>query len=262
MKCFDEKYDLERHNKNQTSCSNNVLVLDKYQYKCDWCKRTFTNKGGLIKHQSSIKSLCFNSQKQFELLKTHETPAEYINRIMQPIQINNQTINNVNILKPGKENISHITRYVLLEILNKSFTNVCKDLMQLIYFNSDVPENCNWCIIYPKNEQGGMAFNHNTKIFERKSTQEIIDEKFSNMIDLVFPLMSDIYNDKELNEKLSINQKKNIQRYFHHYGVSNISNESSEIYKAMFEIAYKNKTTSMKSWKDQGLNAKYLSLKF
>ena len=49
------------------------------------------------------------------------------------------------------------TKDVMLEILNiESFSNMCTELMRLLYFNKEVPENRNWTIVYPKNQNAGV----------------------------------------------------------------------------------------------------------
>jgi hypothetical protein len=131
-----------------------------------------------------------------------------------------------------------------------------------MYFNKNVPQNNNWMIAYPRNGQAGVAFNYDTNEFERKSTNEIIDEKFANMINLLQPLIEQIYREDELHNILNTQQKRNITRYYAHFGMMEISKESPEVFAKIHDMSYNYKTIPMKSWKDQGLTGNHLSLKF
>ena len=91
---------------------------------------------------------------------------------------------------------------------------------------------------------------------------DIIDEKFANMLDLLQPLIEEIYKEDELHNTLNRQQKLNIRHYYGAFGVMQISKESPEIYDAIHSLSYNSRSVSMTSWKEQGLNAKYLSLKF
>ena len=122
-----------------------------------------------------------------------------------------------------------ITKDVMLELLNiESFPKMCTELMRLLYFNKEVPENRNWTIVYPKNQNAGVEYNHETKRFERKKTYNIIDDKFSNMISLLFDLVQEISKDDIENNNLSKRQKINVNKYCMHFGQLDISKTSSD----------------------------------
>jgi hypothetical protein len=82
------------------------------------------------------------------------------------------------------------------------------------------------------------------------------------MISLLQPLIEQIYREDEKNNILNSQQKKNINRYYAHFGMMQISKESPEIYSAIHELSYNHKSIPMKSWKEQGLNGNHLSIKF
>ena len=131
-----------------------------------------------------------------------------------------------------------------------------------MYFNRNVPRNCNWAIAYPKNLKAAVVFNDDSNQFERKSTVEVIDEKFENMMHLLQPLIEQIYQEDEINNHLNNQQKRNLKEYYSHFGVSHISTESPVIYEAIQDLGYNARTVPMTSWKQQGLDGKHLSLKF
>jgi hypothetical protein len=203
-------------------------------------------------------------------VRRHGAPVVINNPVINngPIINNIEQINNTNVIQPiftkhGKEYIDHITKDVMLTLLNNNnFTDMASDLMRLMYFNVNVPQNSNWMIAYPKNQKAGVVYNYNTHEFERKGTAEIIDDKFSNMIDLLQPLIEQIYQEDQNDKILNLQQKKNINKYYEHVGMLEISKESPELFEKIRDMAFNHKTIATKSWKNQGLDGKHLSIKF
>ena len=271
-KCFASKQSLERHKTTKTTCYTITTDVDYNseneleEFVCSGCKRNFTTKGSLTRHNKKPPTTCLmfgkinNMANEFVDLKNTINQRKLGNTIINQNQINNQM---VHFVKPGNENIEHITKEKILEIMKgETFQDVCRDFMKLMYFSKEVPENSGWCIIYPKNENAALVLNHDTKTFERKNIFEIIDNKFTNMMDKLSPLVNEIYNDPELRDKLSTNQKRNIYQFYNHFGMTNISQDSPMVYKAIHSMAYDIKQVPMDSWKEQGLDAKHLSIKF
>jgi hypothetical protein len=229
-----------------------IKTIDN-DFQCQYCDKAFDRQFFLDRHQNSINTPCY-------IARTMKDKPQI------PIKVNqNQLINNnqVVIMKPGKERISHITKEVMLSILNQpSFIKMFTDLITVMYFNKVVPENSNWCIAYPHNLKAGVTYNHDSSQFERKATVDIIDEKFANMLDLLQPLIEEIYREDELYNILNYQQKKNIRHYYGAFGVMQISQESPEVYEAIHDLSYNARSIPMTSWKEQGLDGRYLSLKF
>ena len=165
---FARKYNLQRHllkgncnNKiNMDSIMNNSIMpfdidVDKdknHIIKCSYCKKLFDKKCKLNRHLLSTTGNCYNLRMK--------TDPNIINKIYKKkiydtinnnqTNINIGTIRNVQPVikeplaldKHGEETISHITKDVMMEILNiESFPKMCAELMRLLYFNKEVPEN-------------------------------------------------------------------------------------------------------------------------
>ena len=144
----------------------------------------------------------------------------------------------------------------------ETFQDVSRDLMKLMYFNPCVPQNSGWCIIYPKNENAAMVLDPKSRTFKRENIFKVIDNKFTNMMDKISPLVNEIYNDPETRNKLSTNQQRNISQFYHHFGMTHISKDSPMIYQEIHSLGYTERQTSMDTWKKEGLDAKHLSIKF
>jgi hypothetical protein len=176
---------------------------------------------------------------------------------------NNNKIKPIKFKKRGKERVDHITKDVVLELFkNQKFILICEELMKLIYFNEKIPENTTWSIAYPKNETAGVAYNHEDDDFERKETKEIVEDKFSNMINLLVPVMQSIHKDTVFYETLSDMQQVNMVRFFYHLGMYHISKESPDMYKAMHKLCYEQRHVPMRIWGKHGYSGSHLSLKF
>ena len=286
---FEKKYNYNRHIK-QKICNEDkeinvesLITIDNDQnITCQYCGNTYEQKIFLNRHLKNTKSKCFKSRQSDSIIYKTTNPNLIKNQKIIYKTINkNNTINNYNnnttniaiqpvvnhnhitIAKHGQETISHITKEVMLKLLDtKSFTGMCTELMRLLYFNDEVPENKNWTIVYPKNKNAGLQLNKETNKFERVATDDIIDDKFSNMIDLLFPLIEEI--DKEDRETGFLNdaQRRNVRRYEGHFGMVQISRDSQEIYESIKDMAYNERIRSMTTWKEQGHEGNHLSLKF
>jgi hypothetical protein len=267
--CFDKKQNYEKHKRKKNNCAN--LNIVKYEDviqspKCEYCLKYFDSLKDLQRHLDSKKNSCFTKRIKKE-------PKTFIESFyLQSGNINNFNNFNYNIknkVKPvkfrkrGKERVDHITKEVVLELFkNQKFILICEELMKLIYFNEKVPENSSWSIAYPKNDTAGVVYNDEDDDFERRSTKQIVEDKFSNMINLLVPVMQSIHKDTEFYEMLSDIQQVNIVRFFYHLGMYQISKESPDVYKAMHKLCYEQRKIPMKLWDEQGYSGSHLSLKF
>jgi Zinc finger, C2H2 type len=281
---FSRKYHLTRHLENNCKNLNDdiVLVVENQKNKCEFCGKVFSKNSKLKKHLLSIQGECYkirnlNSKTIQKIINKNYNNCfnTTINNIQNTTN-NIQNIQNTNIIqlqpvikekvilaKHGEETISHITKEVMLKILDiESFPEMCTELMRLLYFNKEVPENRNWAIVYPKNKNAGVEFNHTTQKFERKKTYNIIDDKFSNMVTLLFDLVQEISRDDIENNNLSKRQKINVNKYCMHYGQLEISKTSELVYDSIHSLAYNSRKDQMKEWGESGHKGNHLSLKF
>ena len=232
---------------------------------CDLCKRLFERKGfkrhlETKKHKLKQQLLLLEKElkkKEKEKLKILENiKPNIINNITNNIQNNNQNNNQQNIYLvnnnfslPGKEMVNHITKEMFLNILNQTDINdVLSDLLRLIYFNENVPQNNRWCVLYSKEEYGALQYNDKTKKIERWVTEEVVNKNFEMMVNSLQPMMDGI-NKSELNNL----QKRNLNILYCHFGRKNISEYQPHNYKKIKMFAFNNKDTPMKLWTGKGL---------
>lgn len=256
---FSSKQRYKSHINKLKKCEGNLLsIKGGVDWTCMYCKKTFEKKFNYERHLISTNSRCFI--ERHESKKEKEIYGTIINNINNSI---NNNIMPVMFVEHGKECIKHITKEMMLKMLGQpNFIKFCVDLMKVTYFDRKVPKNNNWFIAYPKNDKAGIEFNHDTYRFERKPTVDIIDDKFSNMLDLLQPLIEEIYREDEQTQNLTHVQRMNIRKYYGYFGVMQISKECPEIYEAIHDLAYNMRVVPMATFKEQGLDAKYLSIKF
>ena len=229
-----------------------LAIKNGGDFTCVHCNKSFDKKYNLDRHLVSPQSYCYKQRSGSTIINNINNFNTNINAIQQIL-----------LVEHGKESVKHITKEILLKMLEQpNFIKFCVDAMTTTYFNRKVPKNNNWFIAYPKNDKAGVEFNHDTRQFERKSTVDIIDDKFSNMMELFQPLIEEIYKEDEETENLSHIQRMNVKKYYGYFGVMQISKECPEIYQAIHDLAYNMRIIPMTTYKEQGLDAKYLSIKF
>lgn len=272
-KCFTYESSYIRHLDIASNCK---IVSDvDTKYICDVCHAGFSDKYCLDRHHKSTKNQCFIIRTFFEKFKDMK-PLSITNHVYNDIvnsTTNNNTIaalsnttntiNNILFAKHGEECVKHITREVVLELLNMdSFTGICTTLMKDAYFNRTVPKNHSWCLVYPNNEKAAVMFDFDKNKFEREMNTKVIDEKFANLMQLMTPVFLEIIEEEEKTGFLNTKQKRNLFRIKHFCNVDELSAESTEIYESVRKMAFKEKSVPMKTWIASGLEAKHLSLKF
>lgn len=253
-KCFDKKREMVRHKANKNGCISEELEFSKGTIYCKYCQKTFSTHRSLKRHITNPNSVCFFKDE----LKGMIGP-----NIGQLVINNNQTINQTNnqliqIVPSGKEYIGHITRPRLLELLDTNFDNVLKELMRLIYFSKEAPQNQRWCIMYPKEEFGSLEYNNETNTVEKKSTDQVINKQFDNMMDLMSPLINEIMTENELGKlPLTPAQERNCDMFYQLYGTTDLYEDYPRYFKSILMMAYNYQHEPLESWTKNNVKGKY-----
>lgn len=277
-KVFIRKDHYDRHKQKKKNCGKILISTVDKIYKCEFCSFEFETQKSLILHLADFKAPCFHKQMAESNMNNLSQIIDRKLEQMKPLKClpstkktknitNNTKISNVDptkklkFRKHGKERIDHITREIVLKLFQEKFSLVCVELMKLIYFNEKIPENCMWSIAYPKSETAGVVYDESTCQFERMETIKLIEDKFENMIDLLFPLVRAIQDDEELYPTLSEMQKGNLVRFLSHIRCR-IATDSPFIYEVIHKLCYEQRLLSMRIWGENGYRGNHLSLKF
>lgn len=257
-KGFERKYDRDRHFKKGVCVSIDDMfekINETQQYNiCPKCEKKYKHKKRLLNHLEK----CVDTTKT-----KNSTQPQIINNINYNYNIDNSVTNNVDnsqnlilnvqIVNKGEENVEHITTEKILKIMNNSFPDVLSELMRLMYFNKEVPENQSWCVLYPNEKYGALQYNNETDLVERLLTDKTVNFHFENMVHTLSPIIDDIVNDEEIKQDLTNQQKRNLSIFFNFFGLSDLSDDKPSEYEHLKMMAYNNKLIPMEMWKQIGL---------
>lgn len=269
-KCFEYDSDYTKHLTISTNC-NLYLSIDSSNNECHLCHKIFVNKSSLTRHLKTVGNKCqqlidFQTAKdQFKKEIKNEILEELKKSKMLSITnnvINSSVSNNFLFAKPGDECMKHITKEVILELLNKKFEHICVALMQDAYFNRGVPKNHNWCLAYPNNDKAAVVFNYDKNEFVRESTEETINRKFTNLLELLTPVLLEIIEEEDQTGFLNKTQRANLIRLQYFSNVEKLSEEAKALHSDIRKVAHENRKIPMKTWDESGLKGNHLSLKF
>lgn len=268
-KSLRNKQKLDVHELNCGEKINNYMS-DKYRITCTFpdCKSEFTSLGNLNKH---IKKYHTSFDQNISINSTNNVTKNITNNItnnitkninigsIKAVSNNDIKIQPLLFVKHGEEKIDHITKEFLLKLLNyASSQKMFFDLMEQFYFSREVPENNNWMLAYPYNDKAAVVYDHDKEKFTRASTEKTINDKFSNMIDKLVGMIDEIREGEELTR----NQQLNVLHFLDKECVYDLSEQYPEIFGLMHKLGYDKREIPMASWKEQGLDAKHLSIKF
>ena len=266
-KAFGYQKNLEEHQFASSNCQLTTIDASKFKmptsYSCHLCGKTYTTIGNLNRHISkcSVYTKPYKQKNTKSISIGGNLTIKNINN--NNITQNIQNIQNIIMARPGKENIDHITKDIFLALLScKSFPEMSLKLLETFYFNVKVPQNCNWCLVYPKNKEGGVELDEESKKFERTNTEELINKRFLNMINLCFPLIDEIYQQNKATPFLTNRQFLNLLKCYGYVEQEKIQVEDTQIYESIKNYAYKNRKIAMNEWKKQGYKGNHLCLKF
>ena len=280
---FSTKGNLTRH-LNEERCKRKGGIIEicedknenENENECEYCHKLFIKKSKLNRHLQSVQGECYkirngNNERVIKKKKIiKQIITNNYNNYNNCNNFNNITniaiqpvVKHITLAKHGEETISHITKEIMLELLAlESFTKMSTQLAKLLYFNDDVPQNKNWSIVYPKNKNAGVQLNEETNVFERILTERMINKKFVNMIGLFLPMIEVIDKEDQETHNLTWLQRSNLKKFTSYFGITNISSEAKYIYDSIKEMAYNERTKTMKTWKEGGHEGNHLSLKF
>ncbi len=140
------KYNVTRHISKILKCKNSALMeIELYAcLKCEYCDKNITNKSNLTKHLKVCKVKKENLEKELEIEKEKVRQLEKENEILKAVakKPNNIIINNNIVLTPyNNPNLKDIDKF-FDKCIKKQFMCIPK-LVELIHFNSELPENHN-----------------------------------------------------------------------------------------------------------------------
>jgi DNA-directed RNA polymerase beta' subunit len=239
-KVFDSQFGYKRHIETKNDCTASKSLLnevDKWKtHECGRCGKKYSTVSNLNQHIKNTTTSCYLKYAYYSCIR---------------------------LFKPGREILDHITKNVFLKLLTySSFTNFIVGIVKFTYFNSLIPENCNWCIVYTKNVKAGLEFDENTMRFERTSTDNLINNRIFNIINTLTPLIKKLFNKEQKSKFLTKNQLLNLTKCHEYIGQNNLSNDDDDIINVVRDFAYIHRSIPMNVWSKQGFTGNHISINF
>lgn len=120
--------------------------------------------------------------------------------------VQNNNLFNVLFTKPRKERLDHITKDMLLQILDHENVNdAWGDLARSIYFHPKAPENWKWTILDIHDKFGTLEYCHETNTLTRKCTIDVIKRNMENVLFPVSDLLDELRKTRNFNKPQAIN---------------------------------------------------------
>ena len=214
-------------NEHKKSTNEHKMSTKKsLNYSCDFCDKLFSTKANKRRHELHYcnKNATSKDIKIRKLEKEKKKLEKKIDKLLDKVgNVTNNTNNNTNniivVNNYGKENTDYLTVDKIKALLDKPFDSV-QELIKMLHFNSDHPENHNVKIT---NKKEPYALVWNDPIWElrkKKSVVKDIVDKGYMMIDNTYDNMDESnskfinfqehYEDEETDTKNKIEEEAEI----------------------------------------------------
>ena len=151
-------------------------------YGCDYCPESFTTKPNKRRHELHYckENTSIMTHKIKKLEREKKKLEKKIEKMLdKTCTINNNTTNNNNsnntiivVNNYGKENTEYLTAEKIVQLLNRPFDSI-QDLIKMLHFNVDHPENHNVKIT---NKKEPFALVWNDPIWELRKKKTVIKD--------------------------------------------------------------------------------------
>jgi len=190
-------------------------------YSCDFCELDFSTKPNKRRHELHFckENVTVKDLKIITLEKENKKLAKKIEKLLDKVgtvnttnntnnNTNNNTQNIIVVNNYGKENTNFLTVDKIKALLDRPFDSV-QELIKMLHFNSDHPENHN-VKITNKNEPYALVWNDPIwELRKKKSVVKDIVDKGYMMIDTTHDNM-DESNKKYINFQTKFDDESDI----------------------------------------------------
>ena len=232
------------HQKNDTPLMEYTIVDEyiikkrKKNYSCNFCNELFCRSDVLKKHldrckirkeETQDKEIIYQEllkkmesyekekENQYNLIKELNNKIEKlenekkINHTQNNRNIKNQnngTINTVNIIGFGKENLSKIDNKTFFEALTQMGYKIPAKMLEKIHINEKYPEYKN---IYISDINRGKAMIYDGKIWKLDKYDNISDKLLDKVLNFIEERYDEIKDDKSISVKKKINMENRLK---------------------------------------------------
>ena len=161
----------------------------------------------------------------------------------QLINLNNNQVNNYNyndtktlfniqLTKAKKERMDHITKDMMLQILNhEDINDTLGDLTTSIYFHPKAPENWRWNVTDLNAQFGALEYEEESNTVIRKSTAQVIRANMQNVMFSVTDILEELRRSRNMNRPQAINTSRLINMMGSDFNDDQINSMKQSAYK-------------------------------
>ena len=207
-------------NEHKMSTNEHQMSTNEHTFKCDFCDLYFSTKPNKRRHELHFcknndyleTNKIYNLEKKNKNLEKEKKKLEKkIEKMLNKVCTINNTTNNTNniivVNNYGKENTDYMTVDKIKTLLNRPYDSI-QDLIKILHFNADHPENHN-VKITNKKEPFALVWNNPIwEIRKKKSVVKDLVDKGYMMIDTTY---DEIYHDTNKENKKYINFQHNFE---------------------------------------------------
>ena len=194
-------------NDHKMTTNDHKMTTTIKTYKCDYCNESFSTKPHKRRHELHYckENTSIMTHKIKKLEREKQKLEKKIEKMLdKTCTINNNTTNNNNsnntiivVNNYGKENTDYLTAEKIAQLLNRPFDSI-QDLIKMLHFNVDHPENHNVKIT---NKKEPFALVWNDPIWELRKKKTVIKD----MVDKGYMMID---NNHEVSNDSNVANKK------------------------------------------------------
>jgi hypothetical protein len=206
MNTNEHKMNTNEHkmNTNEHKMNTKNMAL----FKCDFCDETFNTNPSKRRHElhfcKSNESLenkkIYKLEKENKHLETEKKKLEKkIEKLLDKVgTVNNNNTNNIIVVNNyGKENTDYMTVDKIKKLLNRPYDSI-QELIKMLHFNSDHPENHNVKIT---NKKEPFALVWNDPIWELRKKKTVVKDLVDKGYMMIDTTYEDVYDTANPNKK-------------------------------------------------------------
>lgn len=173
------KRNITRHNNKKNKCGfgefSIVQIID--EFSCEFCKKSLTTSRSLTRHMTTCKVKKCNVEKELAIKTEKIKELEKENEILKAVAKKPSIVinNNLNLTSYNNPNLKDIEKF-FSSCIKKQFMCIPK-LIELIHFNSELPENHNLLLT---NFRSDMMRAYNGNKWQTVGFEEITNELIGN----------------------------------------------------------------------------------
>ena len=242
----NNKTETESNNNNNNNNNNNKIESNNKKietepnknFPCRYCNSNYKYKQSRWKHEQVCKNETISLKRQIEILTKK---VDDLSKTRQTVTINNNTNNTIIINGIGKEDISFLSLEDKQNIMKAGLNSIFK-LIEKLNFNTNKPENHNFCVTSINDKHASVINPDTNKIIKADKLSLFDSVAFNNFKKLESIANNPKFTDTENNLYNSEISKLKDMLFINSNGLKIFHSEINL-------LSYNNKDMILDTWK-------------